>query len=998
MNNIKKAFKDKSRLRCMADGGFVKDENRSVPRLATEKEPEIFRSEVGGVPTFTDQYARRPGAVPYTPGQGAQNVPANTVTNNVTNATRTYGQNSFGMPVAQAPAMENTGRELLGMAKQVPVFGPMVAAADAAASALRQSPYEKMNGLAAGSRSTPESNVPSWVRGPMSGGLRPGGLDPSIIANAAKFDQPADTRPMWQRAPKMDISMTSPVANGQFGNVGQPQTAPAPMWQRQPMQDVGMDYVAKTGGYGPTKKPEPVAQMADGGRVPPAGYYDISSSAGRKEFEAAYRRGEKPQVWIPPKSDFKQAMEDRFINRMTQSIGVPLVIDALVGKDNDAIMQRREALKTAAKTTAAQNAGQLALRAVAPRLAPLAGPVGAAAALSYQINQELKPGGALRRPEQPVSVYFPDTGQRFPPRGGPVRGPGGPTDDKVPAMLSDGEYVLPADTVEAIGVDKLDAIKDATHEPTGKAKYRQGLRKFGDGGLSMAGDVAEDVLGPDIYKRATTNGQLARGATTAAGRGALNLASKATAIAAPIMATHSAVTDSLADRASGYEDAGSGDGGFMGHAGRVATNVGNALTGGYAEKLAQGLTHAATGEGFTAGWNLPNRRDEFLGLRNQQAYDDQKLRDSVAAMPEPAKLSVAPTQQAAAPVGQTRSAELNEIQREALGAARSQLRNRGGGGYYAQVPRNEREINARYDKLAQELRGMYSSKGQGNLARKLLELEAARGRELGFDQRGAIDVAGMNSGANTAANAQRNQARIAAANDLSALGNTQAMNASNALLSQSRVDAANIAAAASERNKLLSETAKAQRLAAKEGEARFDRSVERMFAGSEDPEAARDDFRNFVAATNPKYLQEYAGVKSLNDIYSLPAAEQNQALSRLREMIQMRDVANRYAGDRGASVGYDAIADGPRDADIGDAAIAGGNLSFWDYAKPNLINMIPFNGDPADEQVVPLASGVVVPYRELVGQGGKLSADRLKMVHDARKVADARRSKLREGR
>ena len=884
MNNIKKAFKDKSRLRCMADGGFVKDENRSVPRLAAEKEPEIFRSEVGGVPTFTDQYARRPGAIPYTPGQGAQNVPANTITNNVTGATRTVGQNSYGMPVAQAPAMENTGRELLGMAKQVPVFGPMVAAADAAATALRQSPYEKMNGLAAGSRSTPESNVPSWVRGPSAGGLRPGGLDPSIIANAAKFDQPADTRPMWQRAPKMDIGMTSPVANGQFGNVGQPQTAPAPMWQRQPMQDVGMDYVAKTGGYGPTKKPEPVAQLADGGSV-----------------------------------------------LRTMVAGVPTFTQA-------------------------------------PRLAPPKAPP----------NFKMK--------------------KIFKAEGGSVEGPGGPTDDKVPAMLSDGEYVLPADTVEAIGVDKLDAIKAATHEPTGKAKYRHGLRKFGDGGLSMAGDVAEDVLGPDLYKRAATNGQLARGATAAAGRGALNLASKAAAIAAPIMATHSAVTDSLADRASGYEDAGSGDGGFMGHAGRVATNVGNALTGGYAEKLAQGLTHAATGEGFTAGWNLPNRRDEFLGLRNQQAYDDQKLRDSVAAMPEPAKLSVAPASGPPAPVGQARSPELNEIQREALGAARSQLRNRGGGGYYAQVPRNEREINARYDKLAQELRGMYSSKGQGNLARKLLELEASRGRELGFDQRGAIDVAGMNSGASTAANAQRNQARIAAANDLSALGNTQAMNASNALLSQSRVDAANIAASASERNKLLSETAKAQRLAAKEGEARFDRSIERMFADSENPEAARDDFRNFIAATNPKYLQEYAGVKSLDDIYSLPAAEQNQALSRLREMIQMRDVANRYAGDRGASVGYDAVADGPRDADIGDAAIAGGNLSFWDYAKPNLINAIPFNGDPADEQVVPLASGVVVPYRELVGQGGKLSADRLKMVHDARKVADARRSKLREGR
>lgn len=48
---------------------------------------------------------------------------------------------------------------------------------------------------------------------------------------------------------------------------------------------------------------------------------------------------------------------------------------------------------------------------------------------------------------------------------GEIKGPGGPTDDKVgPVMLSDGEYVLPADTVEAIGKDKLDAIREATHK------------------------------------------------------------------------------------------------------------------------------------------------------------------------------------------------------------------------------------------------------------------------------------------------------------------------------------------------------------------------------------------------------------------------------------------------------------------------------------------------------------------------------------------------------
>lgn len=48
--------------------------------------------------------------------------------------------------------------------------------------------------------------------------------------------------------------------------------------------------------------------------------------------------------------------------------------------------------------------------------------------------------------------------------GGKINGPGGPTDDKAGTYdLSNGEYVLPADTTAAIGIGKLDAIRNATH-------------------------------------------------------------------------------------------------------------------------------------------------------------------------------------------------------------------------------------------------------------------------------------------------------------------------------------------------------------------------------------------------------------------------------------------------------------------------------------------------------------------------------------------------------
>lgn len=57
-------------------------------------------------------------------------------------------------------------------------------------------------------------------------------------------------------------------------------------------------------------------------------------------------------------------------------------------------------------------------------------------------------------------------------RGGKVSGPGGPVDDKIPAMLSDGEYVLPADTVKAVGVKKLDKLVKKTHTPAATQRRR----------------------------------------------------------------------------------------------------------------------------------------------------------------------------------------------------------------------------------------------------------------------------------------------------------------------------------------------------------------------------------------------------------------------------------------------------------------------------------------------------------------------------------------------
>ncbi len=59
---------------------------------------------------------------------------------------------------------------------------------------------------------------------------------------------------------------------------------------------------------------------------------------------------------------------------------------------------------------------------------------------------------------------------------GPVSGPGGPVDDKIPALLSNGEYVLPADTTKAIGKEKLDKLVKETHTPAAIQRKRKALK------------------------------------------------------------------------------------------------------------------------------------------------------------------------------------------------------------------------------------------------------------------------------------------------------------------------------------------------------------------------------------------------------------------------------------------------------------------------------------------------------------------------------------------
>lgn len=63
-----------------------------------------------------------------------------------------------------------------------------------------------------------------------------------------------------------------------------------------------------------------------------------------------------------------------------------------------------------------------------------------------------------------IAGFFADGGEVHE-GAGRVRGIGGPVDDQIDAKLSNGEYVLPADTVKRIGIKKLDKLVASTHTP-----------------------------------------------------------------------------------------------------------------------------------------------------------------------------------------------------------------------------------------------------------------------------------------------------------------------------------------------------------------------------------------------------------------------------------------------------------------------------------------------------------------------------------------------------
>lgn len=655
--------------------------------------------------------------------------------------------------------------------------------------------------------------------------------------------------------------------------------------------------------------------------------------------------------------------------------------------------------------------------------------------------------------------------------GGKVKGKGGPTDDKVgPVALSDGEYVLPADTVEIVGRDKLDALRLATHDfvdDSNKPKV-SGLRKMANGGpfyVDPEGVASRQMppgraVAPYQPPPAPSTAMVPRAPQVIDAAGAANPAATSSlrttinsgggragnfARGALPVAAIGGVVNSFADMGSGYRDKFNESVGatgpvssVAGDTARVLGNVGDAITFGLAGRLGRGLSNLTSGQSFTEGFMSESDRDKYNRERMQRVMGQQApaaapqprpvelpgmsnvpadVRTSSAGMPatpvQPqsyqsrrlAEMGVPVDQQNLAPVTEdTRRSLLREgggtpgqyvnlgsyggdtniygtaskpggridtftgvgasarpgggpQEDPIMGEIRSALRsltdgagNRGGGSG------NAREINERYDKLASQLSGMYGPKGQGNLARRLLELEQSRSGALDADARNQSALRGQDMQASTAANS----ASMQALQTLGTMANQRSTQSAQAQAAQL---------------KALQDAQTAARQGEEKGFERYTSAIGSMFVGPDGkPDAAEQErFTSFLQASDPQAQKKFA---------AMSPQDQMVLLQNFKTLYDMQKARNATAESGGGAITN--RADMPvdvREATWNDHV--NNNLPLGDYVWSN----VPFT----NPNVVVTESGQPTLMSDYATTDGNWDADKLEMIRQ-------RTGKDREGR
>lgn len=614
--------------------------------------------------------------------------------------------------------------------------------------------------------------------------------------------------------------------------------------------------------------------------------------------------------------------------------------------------------------------------------------------------------------------------------GGKVKGKGGPTDDKVgPVALSDGEYVLPADTVEIVGRENLDALRLATHDfvdDDNKPKV-SGLRKMANGGTFYVDpdgvasrSLPRTQLPVPAAPRPPLEGTATRlppptatagGSPTSSLRAAANTGGGrlgAAARGALPLAAIAGAAESYGDASTGYRqqfaDSVGGGKSVAGSLGadalRTLGAVGNTITFGAGERVGRGLSNLTSGGSFVDGLMQTPDREAFAQRETQRVMSappaapaaapagvdetvrgmDTSLgnlrlgRDPGNGFTQDARFSGQgysvygranpnagkPGESATQYVGLgTPSAPEDPIMGELRSALRSIGQNGGGGGFSRRTG-NERDINARYDKLASQLSSMYGPKGQGNLARRLLELEQSRSGALDADARNQSALRGQDVQASTAANTANMQARMQALQTLGSMANQRSQQGAQAQAAQL---------------KALQEAQAAARQGEEKGFERYTSAIGSMFVGPDGkPDAAEQErFTSFLQASDPQAQQKFA---------AMSPQDQMVLLQNFKTLYDMQKARNATAESGGGAITN--RADMP--VDVREATwndYWNNNLPLGDYVWSN----VPFT----NPNVVVTESGQPTLMSDYATTDGNWDADKLEMIRQ-------RTGKDREGR
>ena len=306
----------------------------------------------------------------------------------------------------------------------------------------------------------------------------------------------------------------------------------------------------------------------------------------------------------------------------------------------------------------------------------------------------------------------------------------------------------------------------------------------------------------------------------------------------------------------------------------------------------------------------------------------------------------------------------------ALKDVQSSLRGGAGAGAQPAGPASgASEINARYDKLAKQMSGMYGPKGQGNLARRMLELEQSRTNALDADSRNMSSLRGQDMTAETSRSNAELNARVQMADAVGRMEQNRATIGSQAQAAQL---------------KALQDAQKTAREGEEKGFDRYTGAISNMFTTvGEDgkqtvDKAAQEQFRAFIEGSDPKAGEKFA---------SMAPQQQQVLLQNFKTMFDMNQARNKTAQSGSLPSNTGGVTnrmDMP--VDVREATFNdwwNNNLPLKDYLWSNLPG--------TNENVVVTESGQPTLYSDYTSTGGERDLDKEKIVRDS----VGARSKLR---